>query len=200
MKKIFILLILCLIVLVSIRESTAAMNDDLETMDNQVTIYYSGIELPAEKILLVRKNYHYGALKFIRFWTEKDGKEKYATYKGYYQGDGTGDFSNKNVSMSEGKASALPLWGPFRPFIYQPGNSYVKFASFRLTWAYKSFVGFMPPNKGMGDFGFEFAPTPWTDISQVNVFDPRIKWYRYDKKRKDVIIPIDQLWKDNINK
>jgi hypothetical protein len=47
-----------------------------------------------------------------------------------------------------------------------------------------------------GDYGIELAPTKWTDISQVNVFDPRLKWYRYDEKRKDTFIPIDQLWEN----
>jgi hypothetical protein len=170
---------------------------DLGIKANEVAFYYSGIELPAGKILLVRKNSNYGAIIFTRFWTEKDGKEKYAAYNVYYQEDGTGDFSNKNLTLSEGIASELPLRGPFRPFIYQPGDSYIKCGPFKLTWAYKSFVGFMPADKDLGDFGIELAPTKWTDISQVNVFDPRLKWFRYDENRKRINIPVDQLWENN---
>lgn len=45
-----------------------------------------------------------------------------------------------------------------------------------------------------GDYGIELAPTKWTDISQVDVFDPRLIWYRYDENRKDLNIPVDKLW------
>jgi len=41
------------------------------------------------------------------------------------------------------------------------------------------------------------APTPWENITEVNVSDKRIKWYRYDKNRKTIDIPvIDKLWDD----
>jgi hypothetical protein len=44
------------------------------------------------------------------------------------------------------------------------------------------------------DYGIELAPTPWTDIKELNIKDPRIKWYKYDEKRERVFIPIDKLW------
>jgi hypothetical protein len=44
-----------------------------------------------------------------------------------------------------------------------------------------------------GGYGNELAPTRWTDIREVNVFDPRVKWYKYDSLRKRVDIPIDKL-------
>jgi hypothetical protein len=28
----------------------------------------------------------------------------------------------------------------------------------------------------------------------VNVFDERLKWYKYDPKREDKKIPIEELW------
>jgi hypothetical protein len=30
----------------------------------------------------------------------------------------------------------------------------------------------------------------------VNVFDPRVKWYRYDEKRERIFIHIDRLWEN----
>jgi hypothetical protein len=168
--------------------------NDLKASSNEIaTIYYSGIELPAGRILLMRKDSHIGAILFTRFWTEKDGKEKYAIYNAYYQEDGTGDFSNENSKSSEGIASELPLRGPFRPFIYQPGDSFIRCGFFKLTWAYRSFVGFMPPDKELGDFGYELAPTAWTEIKDVKIRDRRIKWYRFDKSREKFIISIDNL-------
>jgi hypothetical protein len=65
-----------------------------------------------------------------------------------------------------------------------------------LVWEFKRRVCFFPPDKGKGEFGFELAPTPWTEMSQVNVFDLRLKWYKYDENRKRIFIPIDRLWED----
>ncbi len=194
MKKYLKFLMLSTIILgILISESIANMND-LKTSSNEIaTIYYSGIELPVGRILLMRKDSHFGAILFTRFWTEKDGKEKYAFYNAYYQEDGTGDFSNENSKSSEGIASELPLRGPFRPFIYQPGDSFIRCGFFKLTWAYRSFVGFMPPDKELGDFGYELAPTAWTEIKDVKIRDRRIKWYRFDKNREKFIISIDNL-------
>ncbi len=77
-------------------------------------------------------------------------KRKYAWYETYYQGDGSGDFSNNKVKKIKGRASSLPLRGPFGPFIYQPGDSYINCAHFKLTWNYMAFVGVMPPDKAIG--------------------------------------------------
>jgi hypothetical protein len=38
------------------------------------------------------------------------------------------------------------------------------------------------------------APTPWTQIEEVNLSDPRIKWFGYDEKRNWRVIPIEKLW------
>jgi hypothetical protein len=148
------------------------------------------------RVSIIHKDSRYCALKFTRFWTEKNGTERYATYESYYQGDGSGDFSRNSVTKSEGVASDLPLKGPFRPFIYQPGKSYVECGPSKLVWEYKTKVGFGPPNKGRGAFGFELAPTLWIHVSQVNVLDARLIWYRDDEKRKSVVIPVEKLWED----
>jgi hypothetical protein len=220
MSKTIAVLIFCAAEMISAKEGIAGIYDYLEPKASEAVIDRGCVEVPLGTILLIRKDSHYCALKFIRYWTEIDEKQKeknapyearggieaelarerytkkYAAYEVFYQGDGSGDFLRNNVVKSEHIASWLPLKGPFRPFIYQPGDSYVKCGPYRLVWRYKKRVCFIPTGKGEGDFGFELAPTPWTEISQVNVFDPRVKWYRYDEKRERVFIPIDKLWEN----
>lgn len=220
MTKTITFIIACILSAMSVREGIAGMDDYREPKDSEIFIGHACIELPLERLLLIRKGSRYCAIKFIRYWMEVDEERKkmfskdvaqgtftarmiqdatmkrYAAYEAYYQGDGSGDFSKNNVTKNEDAASALPLTGPFRPFIYQPGNSFVECGPIKLTWQYKKMVCFGPPDKGRGDFGFELAPTPWVDISQMNVSDPRIKWYRDDDKRERVYMPIDSLWVD----
>jgi len=116
----------------------------LSPKEDEVAIYFNCIEIPLERMLLIRKNSSYCAAKFTRGWVEKEGNEEFAECQTYYQGDGSGDFSRKSVQMNKKRASSLPLKGPFRPFIYQPGESYIQRGSNKLTWNYKRKVGTMP--------------------------------------------------------
>jgi hypothetical protein len=38
------------------------------------------------------------------------------------------------------------------------------------------------------------APTPWKEIEEVNLYDPRVRWFTYDEKRERKIIPIERIW------
>jgi hypothetical protein len=38
------------------------------------------------------------------------------------------------------------------------------------------------------------APTPWTEIGEVKLSDPRIRWFAYDDKESWKVIPIEKLW------
>jgi hypothetical protein len=218
-RKVIIFLILFMSpVILTIESIAASALNPPKPKDNEVEFYFDGVGNPLKRILLIRKDSNYCAVRFTSYWTEVDeerrkeyakhiaaggevadlfreeSEKKYAIYDSFYQGDGTGDFANKNVQESQGKAYWLPPKGPFRLFIYQPGDPHVKCGPYTLEWRYKTYVSVVPHDKHPEDYGFEIAPTPWTDIKEVNVKDPRIKWYRYDEKRERIFIPIDKLW------
>jgi hypothetical protein len=207
MGKLILILISISLLLASVMITTARSND-VERCDeiqgyvkpapNEVSIRPGGIGVPLNLILLVRQNAKYCAIKFTRYWTEKDGKEKYATYEVYDQQDGTGSFMNKNVKFIKGQASFLPPRGFFYPLIWQPGKPEITCGRLKLVWSpwcNVCHVGFFNRGEPAGDYGIELAPTPWTDIREVNVFEPLIKWYKYDENRKEGInIPIDKLF------
>ncbi len=172
---------------------------------DEVLIGPNGMIMPLGRILLIRKGSDYGAVKFTKFWTGKKGKteeDRYETYESYYQDDKTGDFSNKNVRFKKDVLSSpYPRWSLFgHPMVLFGVNKQIKCGPISLWWTGRGTVYFFDRFQEEGDYGIELAPTPWTDISQVNVFDPRIKWYRYDGKRKRVIIPIDKLWEETEKK
>jgi hypothetical protein len=218
MRTAITLMTLCMMAMGFWQDAFAGMDGHLKPKEDEVAIHFSGVEIPLNRLLLIRKNSHYCALKFTRCWIETDeerakdyeakmdlggetanrlkeaSQRKYAMYVAFDQGDGSEAFSSRNVRLSKGTASWLPLQGPFRPFIHQPGEAYVKCGPFKLGWEYCTFVSFVPAGKSLGDSGFELAPTPWTSIEEVNAKDPRVKWYRYDEKRNRIFIPIDRLW------
>ena len=169
---------------------------------NEVHIGPVCIGMPLNRIIVIRKDDAYCAVRFTKYWTRigKRGKEMYAAYDAYYQGDGTGDFSNANAEFKAREASLLPERGFFYPLIWQPGHAFVKCGAIDLNWFSLCGINHICFFKGVyqGDYGFSFAPTPWSDIKEVDVHDQRVQWYRYDEKRPRVNIPIDQLW-DNIS-
>jgi len=164
-----------------------------------VYITDNAVAIPVGKIMLVRKGSKYCAVKFTNAWFEKKDKDfhYYVDAESYYQGDGSGDFSRLNVKFKKSNLFHI------RPSIVEIGSFQIDcvkmilkgYAAMEANW-----IEFTPYLKSPGDYGIELAPTKWTDISQANVFDPRLKWYRYDRMREDSIIPIDQLWDDKESK
>ena len=150
------------------------------------------IEMPLNRIFLIRNGELYGAVKLTRFWTGKNKKDEHASYRCWYQDDRTGYFSNKSIKF-EDKETSIKLFGIGR-FSFNIGNEEIRCGIFRLLWWGKGMIYFFKQGQEFRDYGVELAPTKWTDINEVNVFDPRLRWFKYDKNRPRTDIPIDKLW------
>jgi hypothetical protein len=172
----------------------------------EVEIAPNGVAVPLGRIILVRRDSEYCAVKFTKFWLEGE-KNEYSNYESYYQGDKSGDFSNKNAEFRKGTVSWLaPIFGCWFPIHFAPSLSERNFrcGPIKLGWTGSSQVSYVYffsfESKRQDDYGFEIAPTKWKDISEVNVWDHRLKWYRYDRYRRDKRFPIDELWEDREEK
>lgn len=213
--NIFIIILCCLIanVLIGAQEVMAILpiyyGESGPPGPNEVHIGAMGIVMPIEKILLVRKGSEYCAIKFTKLWSENTseistlfvaaGSDEYALYESYYQGDGTGDFSKKkNIQLKKEKLSFLKPRGIGR-LAFSFGNREIKCGTIKLR-SISNAVSFYAASQKPGDYGIELAPTKWTDISEINVFDPRLRWYRYDENRQRVNIPVEKLWGDKESK
>jgi hypothetical protein len=161
--------------------------------------------MPIGRIVLVRKDTQYGAIKFTEEWEGETDNDNFTKYESYYQGDGSGDFSKGNVQFNKALLSErkyipyIPIFPRLGGYPAGPENTQIKCGPIKLAWSGWGNVYFNERTWKFGDHGIELAPTKWTDITQVNVFDPRVKWYRYDEKRKKTFIPIDEIWKDGEN-
>lgn len=160
---------------------------------NEVHIGKTAIVMPSGRILIVRHDTRYCAIKFTKFWTGNTKDDFYANYESYCQEDNSSDFSKNNVLLNKEKLS-FPTPRGIGRFSFSLGNKEINCGSIKLFWSGDGAVHFYGLNQKQGDYGIELAPTPWTDISQVNVSDPRVKWYRYDDGRRRENIPIDELW------
>jgi len=176
---------------------TTSQGDSKAVMVEQVHIAPNGVGMPLGRIVLIRRGSEYCAVKFKETWTKKFESARFTNYESYYQGDGTGDFSNKNVQFTKDTLEdRYSVFGRLFPLPFGHRNLYIKFGAIKLLWSYWSYGSTVYFSESPDRGGVELAPTKWTDISQVDVFDKRLKWYRYDGNRKDMYIPIDQLWED----
>lgn len=194
MAKVIRILLSLSFLLVCATEGVASLADEELAVirhrgQNDVTLSGNSIWMPLNRILLVRKGQEVGAVKFIRDWFWFTDRIRRAEYESYIWKDSTDRISSENIIKKKETASAIFVISR----IYF-GNKEVRCGSIRLFWNGGRNVHFYAEEQRDGNYGIELAPTPWTDISQVSLSDPRIKWYQYDGKRKRVNIPIDSLW------
>jgi hypothetical protein len=138
--------------------------------------------MPLGRILLARKGSDYCALKFINTWLGETRYDHYTSYELYYQGDGSGDFIKGNTQHENGE-----LFDPHSrgKITWKAAKNKISCGKFKLQWGYIACIGSRDA---------ELAPTPWTDITDVNIHDLKIQWYRDDKNRARKTVHIDQLW------
>jgi hypothetical protein len=111
----------------------------------------------------------------------------FAEYDFFSQIDGSGNFKNNNVTLGHNKITSEA--GARRGD--QSKDDVIGCGSLTLHWVGAG-IGFN--HDGKQDEGIELAPTKWRDASEINIKDPRIKWYRFDKTSKYTRIPIENLW------
>jgi hypothetical protein len=153
----------------------------------------NAVRIPLGKFLLVRKDNNYGAVKLTESRAGQKEGEEFAKYISFYQADGSGDFSRPNVQITQGELRKCKLFGIGR-LAFDFGNKDIRCGPIRLTWSPKGWVRFYSTKQEQGDHGISLAPTAWEEISQVNVFESRIVWYKYDVKREDTTVRIDKQW------
>ncbi len=183
-------------------------DENLVSEAPSIYVQPDAIGMPLGNIVLIRKNSRYCVLNFTKFIQGKKEDEGSTSYEAYFQGDGSGDFTKKNIKSMEGELSFMEpkqmggiLSVLFHPFAIGGGNRTIISGNFKLSWTggpkwqwvYFYRFGIEEPR----DHGIEIAPTAWGNIDEVNVFDTRLKWYRYDANRSNLVVPVDKLWEDN---
>lgn len=150
---------------------------------DEVVIGENGVSMPLGRILLARKDAEYCAMKFTDTWLGETRYDHYTSYEFYYQRDGSGDFSKSNVVSGVGELF-FPRVRIGLPVIIG-AKDIIKCGGMEFKWRYIASI--ITRNA-------EFAPTPWTSITEVDIHDPRIQWYRKDKRREPKVVHIDRLW------
>lgn len=162
---------------------------------DEVKIHAHYVQVPVGRILLIRKGPESCAIKFIKYWTGKNKDDHFGQYERYYQGDGSGDFTKPDVKFETDDVADPRVRGN-AAFPFQFGKKDLRCGSIQVRYMGDGHVTFITPGQryDIDDARIELAPTPWTTLAEVNINDPRIKWYRIDPHRKSIIILIDRIW------
>lgn len=186
------------------RIDTSNANESIMPESNDVQIAPNAIGMPVGRFLLIRKDNEYCAIRFTQNWTGKTKYDQHAEYESYYQGDKTGNFRNQNLKYKKEEVYyTKPSFSIFGHPVRIGAKRDILCGPLELWWSagpHLTFVYYNRHDQNQRDNGIELAPTPWKSITEVNVFDQRVKWYRYDERRKRVNITIDQLWNDKEDK
>jgi hypothetical protein len=160
---------------------------------NDVYIGPNSIMVPLNYILLVKRKNEFGAIKFTEFWHGKDDRDRYARYTSYYSNNESDPFSGRNVEIYSGELS-FPYPKGVGRLSFSLGNKEVKVGPMKLLWTGKGYVHFYCEGQEQRDHGIQLSPTKWKGISEVNVFDSRLQWYKYDGERQRIVSDIDRIW------
>ncbi|MEQ1597946.1 MAG: hypothetical protein ABL880_01125 [Methylotenera sp.] len=180
----------------------------LDQLKHYVFLTPTSVVSPIGYWLLIRKDNTTCAIRFTDFqmfggstFTNYSGSpnegsvrtetNSYAEYDFFSQNDGSGDFKKNNMVLGHNKiAKATGTW--------ESSDDLTGCGALSLKWAG---TPLQPAGTGVVFYtaepreeGIELAPTKWRDASEINIKDPRIKWYRYDKTRKHTRTPIENLW------
>jgi hypothetical protein len=74
---------------------------------------------------------------------------------------------------------------------FSRGDPFIHCGDVTVTWIYPTAISLV--GQGLNDT-LEVAPTKWRELADVSPTDQRLTWYRYDARRSERRLPVEQLW------
>lgn len=156
------------------------------------------VVMPLDRILLISRNDFLGAVKFISNEDRPDGIYSKYSYFEYEKGG----FRKVREGFISYRKIVWNVWNKIKykylqfhpnPYDYADRLKFSNFELFASVGYDHSAVHFWNKARVVDD-KVRLAPTPWKQISEVDLNDKRIQWFKYDETRKRRIIQIDRLW------
>ena len=170
---------------------TSSVADAVQT-DMSIVVEVDGdkINMPLGKFLLVRRGQRICAVRFLKHWPCRDEFYYGSDYESFYQASMTdGKFDEKRLFYH---SDYLTTHGGFGvPLIISHGiggNEIIKCGPMELQWGGEGVIILNNHKyKHSKELAvnweatiYEYSPTPWTSISEVDLSDARLNWYHAD--------------------
>ncbi len=173
-----------------IERGSEGLDEGIQEANRYAYIHGQGVGAPIGKLLLIRRNRQLCAVRFtdpkrgydgsLGTWFSSGKESVYASYDWYYQGDGSGDLTKPNVEFGQGEVSRLSWVGITFHLSFPRGNRYVECGDFEFEWGFPHVLAFPRQSDRFNPNDFAMAPTNWTQVSEINLQDPKIRWYTFN--------------------
>lgn len=164
-----------------------------KVIKNNILVGFSWVDMPLNKILLIKSNNDFCALKFTYVKRGNNSKEATSFNSGEESFEAKYDFltwhadANSQISLiSRDNRLELNAAIGIGRLSYQPGNSIIKCGKAKLLWQYPAAVLLFGR-----DMETLFSPTTLTEFDDISLSTNKAVWYDYDEKRKMIKIPIE---------
>ncbi len=156
-----------------------------KTNDVYYKIYDTGIVAPLNKFVLIKEGNKIGAFKFINY------KRKEAEYEWYYPLDQGGN------KIKCGKRKVKDIFVSLIGRIaFQFGNTRIKCGPLKLNWVMYNSICFYYNEETKENHVVQLAPTNKENISDINLNDSTLKWYRGSSRRREFKIFLNDMSKE----
>lgn len=171
-------------------------------IQHEALVGFEWIDQPAGRIALIRMPNHLCAVKFLSFHTGH-----HVSKASMFHSEGVSQYAHallielpahpSRAMLEQAEPRRISMsWHPLvglGHMAIQRGHPYFRCAGVDIPWGYPT--GIFLSQEKHGDLGYiQLAPTAWTSFADINLADPRLKWYSYDEDNDKVMaIPIPLL-------
>lgn len=151
------------------------------------------IVMPVGRVLLISRDNFMGAVKFLQNEERPDGI--YSNYEYFeYEKSGFRKVREGKVLLKKPSSGKGIFFHHGPNEMAGPPLKLKNFSLFAHAAGTDHATVYFSDARDKPDLKVRMAPTPWRDISEVNLTDPRIRWFAYDNKESRKVIPIDKFW------
>jgi len=161
------------------------------TVEDCYIVGPSAVRVPPGYFLLIRKGMDVGAIRFMEFRKGHDNLIGSAKYESYFLTQGKGSFSDSAAILKSGSVTTKMLSG-FGRLSFGGGRRKLRIGNWTFTYRFPTWVSMYPDGEVEQDFGYEFAPTSAEEVSQIDVTNNRLRWYR-NSQTTSIRITIKEL-------
>ncbi len=181
------------VIMVKTVDGEPSMDQIVQHASTHAFVSWDGVSAPLGRIALMRRGSDLCSIRFTGFHREEEapgvlavgGPSYFAEYDWYH-------LTAQRIESGHRKVDRKPGWGFSFLMAFTRGSPFIKCGSFEPLWSYPNIVRFLEGND-RHDYGIELAPTNWRDVADVDVANPSLRWYRYDEKRRPILVPWEDL-------
>jgi hypothetical protein len=158
------------------------------------TVGIGTVTLPVGAFLLVRNGSQMGAIRLTSLTPGPNRAEGRSNYESFSLPDKSTSFTANSVDHQTGDIYIGETVGVHAVFVYTKGHNQVLIGKWKFYFSYPDLINMANVSfwKGRHDQGFEFAPTSACQLSEIDVTDKRLRWFRWEKTTQ-VTLPLAEL-------